>query len=264
MGICDSSGVIYDFAGPFYISRDNMAFGLPTRYVQLQPSHVRTHHEEAGNLDVNNFDVAVAKGCAKYSTRMHNICCDNCNSHVAQCLVNMNYRGHSRWSMVQVAALLFFRGKHVSTGRAFWHWAPFFCFFGLLASVQGLAGAAATVLLLWSPLLVLAAVAFALNPVRSLASALRVALATIVAVVYFTIPTLAFCRTDVRTTLSGYFRRCLACAFPSPRARPCAAARALPRASLALAWPGRPWRPVPAPVSRRRRAPLGQASPRAP
>jgi hypothetical protein len=32
-GICDSRGVIHDFAGPFTINVDNMAFGAPTRYI---------------------------------------------------------------------------------------------------------------------------------------------------------------------------------------------------------------------------------------
>lgn len=38
MGIALSSGVIRDFAGPYYVSEDNMAFGKPTKYWQLHPS----------------------------------------------------------------------------------------------------------------------------------------------------------------------------------------------------------------------------------
>ena len=37
MGICTSEGVIRDFAGPYYVSEGNMAFGEPTRYLKLQP-----------------------------------------------------------------------------------------------------------------------------------------------------------------------------------------------------------------------------------
>ena len=33
MGICDSRGVVYDFAGPYYIGIDSMAFSSPTRCV---------------------------------------------------------------------------------------------------------------------------------------------------------------------------------------------------------------------------------------
>ena len=37
MGITDSRGVIYDFAGPYHIGEGCMAFGAPTRYLQLDP-----------------------------------------------------------------------------------------------------------------------------------------------------------------------------------------------------------------------------------
>merc|ERR1719214_248219 len=37
MGVADSQGVIYDFAGPFRIGKEYMAFGSPTRYLQLNP-----------------------------------------------------------------------------------------------------------------------------------------------------------------------------------------------------------------------------------
>ena len=39
-GICTSSGIIRDFAGPYYVSEDNMAFGNPTRYWKLDPARV--------------------------------------------------------------------------------------------------------------------------------------------------------------------------------------------------------------------------------
>ena len=35
VGICNSKGIIYDFASPYYVSIDNMAFGNPTKYVLL-------------------------------------------------------------------------------------------------------------------------------------------------------------------------------------------------------------------------------------
>ena len=38
MGICMSSGVIRDFAGPYYVGEGEMAFGKPTRYLQLTPT----------------------------------------------------------------------------------------------------------------------------------------------------------------------------------------------------------------------------------
>lgn len=40
MGIALSSGIIRDFAGPYYVSEDNMAFGRPTKYWQLSAGKV--------------------------------------------------------------------------------------------------------------------------------------------------------------------------------------------------------------------------------
>ena len=47
IGIADSDGVIHDFAGPYTINRGQMAFGSPTRYLQINPitncSLIRQH-----------------------------------------------------------------------------------------------------------------------------------------------------------------------------------------------------------------------------
>jgi hypothetical protein len=63
MGITNSEGVIFDFAGPYTISRDDMAFGSPTRYLTLSPSATQKA----------DWDTAVGQGCAIYEQRMHNI-----------------------------------------------------------------------------------------------------------------------------------------------------------------------------------------------
>lgn len=31
MGVCDSNGLIYDFAGPYFVNRGALSFGSPTR-----------------------------------------------------------------------------------------------------------------------------------------------------------------------------------------------------------------------------------------
>jgi hypothetical protein len=71
----------YDFAGPYSIGVGRMAFGAPTRYIQLDPS----------KCYFKNWDSCVDQGSEIYKGRMHNICCDNCHSHVAQCLNLMGY-----------------------------------------------------------------------------------------------------------------------------------------------------------------------------
>ena len=45
--------MIRDFAGPYYVSEDNMGFGWPTRYIMLDVSKV-----EGGN---ESWDESVSK-----------------------------------------------------------------------------------------------------------------------------------------------------------------------------------------------------------
>ena len=40
-GICTSVGIIRDFAGPYYVGQNQMAFGKPTRYLKLDPSEAQ-------------------------------------------------------------------------------------------------------------------------------------------------------------------------------------------------------------------------------
>mmetsp|Transcript_21268 Transcript_21268/g.68634 ORF Transcript_21268/g.68634 Transcript_21268/m.68634 type:complete len:194 (+) Transcript_21268:2-583(+) len=114
MGIADSQGVIYDFAGPYTIGVDDMAFGKPTRYLELSPDKVRSPEFGVG---ADGWDRCVAQGSQDYSKRMHNLCCDNCHSHVARCLTYMNYNNSRHWNMFKLGAWLFLFGKFVSPAR---------------------------------------------------------------------------------------------------------------------------------------------------
>lgn len=55
--------VIFDFAGPYTIGRDAFTFGVPTRYLQCSVAPGQAA----------KWDEAVAKGCAVYEKRMHNL-----------------------------------------------------------------------------------------------------------------------------------------------------------------------------------------------
>ncbi|XP_031573908.1 transmembrane protein 222-like [Actinia tenebrosa] len=117
MGICMSSGVIRDFAGPYYVSEDCMAFGRPTRYWRLNPSKVTSA--------TNSWDTSVSTASDEYKHRMHNLCCDNCHSHVAMALNTMGYDGSSSWNMFKLALYMLIFGKFVSFGGALKTWLPF-------------------------------------------------------------------------------------------------------------------------------------------
>lgn len=66
-----------------------MAFGNPTRYIQLDPAKVR--NIPAGMTSVEAWDAAVDEANRTYCKRMHNLFCDNCHSHVCRALQTMEY-----------------------------------------------------------------------------------------------------------------------------------------------------------------------------
>ena len=116
MGIAYSNGVIRDFAGPYYVSEDSMAFGKPTRILRLDPSKVKSGE---------SFDQSISKASEIYSKRMHNICCDNCHSHVARAMNLMQYDNSNDWNMVKLCFMMLFKGRFVSWQRALYTFAPF-------------------------------------------------------------------------------------------------------------------------------------------
>ena len=65
MGICTANGMVRDFAGPYYVSQDDMAFGWPTKYWQLSPHLVSSGH---------HWDDSVKQASDEYMTRMVSIC----------------------------------------------------------------------------------------------------------------------------------------------------------------------------------------------
>lgn len=62
MGIATSTGVIRDFAGPYYVSEDDMAFGRPTKYWQLNYSKAKGGPQ--------GWDSGVGEASDIYKTRM--------------------------------------------------------------------------------------------------------------------------------------------------------------------------------------------------
>ncbi|SPP79780.1 transmembrane protein 222 isoform X1 [Drosophila guanche] len=120
MGICTSIGVIRDFAGAYFVSEDQMAFGNPTRYLRLHPKYAQG--------GTNAWDEAVSKASVLYGTRIHNIFCDNCHSHVATALNNMRYKNSSSWNMIILSMWLFVCGRYTSIWGILKTWLPFAIF----------------------------------------------------------------------------------------------------------------------------------------
>jgi hypothetical protein len=126
-GICDSSGIASDFRGPYYVGDDGrMAFGPPTRYYKVDINRC--------NVTPEQWDTAIQVANELYRGRMHNICCDNCHSHVAYALnqIPISANGIHKWDMIKIAALMFFRGSFLSWSGILQQFLPFSIFITLI------------------------------------------------------------------------------------------------------------------------------------
>uniref|UniRef100_A0A8C5AQ41 Transmembrane protein 222a n=1 Tax=Gadus morhua TaxID=8049 RepID=A0A8C5AQ41_GADMO len=127
MGICTSSGIIRDFAGSYFVSEDNMGFGRPTKYWLLDVDKV------CGS-GASTWDKAVYDASEEYKCRPHNLCCDNCHSHVAMALNLMRYDNSSSWNMVKLCLLCLTHGKYVSCAAFLKTWLPFLMLTGIITT----------------------------------------------------------------------------------------------------------------------------------
>ncbi len=93
-----------------------MAFGPATRYLKMDIGE--------GGCTSERWDEAISEADEIYRGRMHNICCDNCHSHVARALNIMPY-GNTKWDMVKLCFLVFFRARFVSVGSVLYQFVPF-------------------------------------------------------------------------------------------------------------------------------------------
>ncbi|CAB9515995.1 Transmembrane protein 222 [Seminavis robusta] len=121
-GISNSHGVASDFQGPYFIGESQhgrrMAFGAPTRYLKIDIGQLPGGAEK--------WDECVEEANQVYRGRMHNICCDNCHSHVANALNRMPIKAPlGTWGMVQIATLMFFQGRFVSWWGVILQFGPF-------------------------------------------------------------------------------------------------------------------------------------------
>ncbi|GMH39290.1 hypothetical protein BSKO_07188 [Bryopsis sp. KO-2023] len=124
LGICDSDGIILDFAGPYNVGVGHFAFGNPTRYVKLDPNNTPTEMRANKPLD-EWWDENLERAATFYRQRMYGFFTDNCHCFVAKVLNDVRYDGSGRWDMVKLASLAFIRGKYVGMGGFVKTWLPF-------------------------------------------------------------------------------------------------------------------------------------------
>jgi transmembrane protein 222 len=136
-GIADSRGIASDFQGPYYVGdQGRMAFGPPTRALKINVSRDGTIMSCSSSSNSNDsspgcgeerWDEAIQEANQVYRGRMHNICCDNCHSHVCNALNRMPIKAYniSKWNMVNLCFLMFFRARFLSTSAIFVQFGPF-------------------------------------------------------------------------------------------------------------------------------------------
>jgi hypothetical protein len=120
VGIGDSNGCASDFQGPYFVGDDGrMAFGSPTRALKI----------DIGDLPggAERWDEAIEEANNLYRGRMHNLCCDNCHSHVAHTLNLMPAKSPicGRWNMVVVCFYVFFKAKFLNRVGVVLQFGPF-------------------------------------------------------------------------------------------------------------------------------------------
>jgi hypothetical protein len=136
VGICREDGVILDFAGPCFVNVDNFAFGSTAKYLRLNPEkccfppHLSGHtcsdpfrHTDRGTAI--SWDDGVETTMRNYQNKLYNLFTCNCHSFVANALNRMAYRGSIKWNIVNVLALVFFKGQYVSYWALVRTYAPF-------------------------------------------------------------------------------------------------------------------------------------------
>ncbi|XP_030661004.1 transmembrane protein 222 isoform X1 [Nomascus leucogenys] len=107
-------------------------FGLhlcSLRYWKLDPAQVYASGPNA-------WDTAVHDASEEYKHRMHNLCCDNCHSHVALALNLMRYNNSTNWNMVTLCFFCLLYGKYVSVGAFVKTWLPFILLLGIILTVS--------------------------------------------------------------------------------------------------------------------------------
>lgn len=124
VGICREDGAILDFAGSNFVNVDNFAFGAVARYLQLDreqccfPANLAGHtckhgyrHTEFGTAIT--WDDALQSSVRHFEHKSYNLFTCNCHSFVANCLNRLCYDGSMDWNMINVVALVLFKGRWV-------------------------------------------------------------------------------------------------------------------------------------------------------
>lgn len=134
VGICREDGVILDFSGSNLVNVDEFSFGAPARYLQLDrtqccfPPNLAGHTCNLGyrhSESAITWDDALQLSRRNYEHRTYNLFTCNSYSFVANCLNRLSYGGSMDWNMINVAALMLFKGYWINTMSVIRSFLPF-------------------------------------------------------------------------------------------------------------------------------------------
>ncbi|KAL3818958.1 hypothetical protein ACJIZ3_004863 [Penstemon smallii] len=142
VGLSREDATILDFSGSYLVNVDKFAFGPVARYLQLDREQCCFPRNLAGHKCKNRYkhieygtaitwDDAIHSSGRDFEHKSYNLFTCNCHSFVANCLNRLCYKGSMNWNMVNVAALILFKGKWVdgfSVLRSFLPFVVVLCF----------------------------------------------------------------------------------------------------------------------------------------
>ncbi|XP_022929506.1 protein RTE1-HOMOLOG isoform X1 [Cucurbita moschata] len=142
IGIGREDGVILDFAGPNFVCVDNFTFGAVARYLQISSDKCccivtrRSEEDEFRDGEISTWDDALRRSTQEFQHRSYNLLTCNCHSFVANNLNRLGFRTGG-WNVVNLAALIFLKGRWVSKGAVIRTLLPFVVVFSIGLALGG-------------------------------------------------------------------------------------------------------------------------------
>ena len=131
VGICLSSGIILDFAGPYYVAMDTMSFGHPTKYWTLDPTlasfpEVDSSTSAGARSTSADWDKALQACTSLYQLKPYSFWSQNCH-HFVICFLNQVHYKKAEWGIVKIATEMFLKGRFVGIKGLAKTWLPHVC-----------------------------------------------------------------------------------------------------------------------------------------
>lgn len=128
IGVCLSSGIILDFAGPYYVAMDSLSFGNPTKYWMLDPDLATFPEDDLGSSTSSrstsaDWDKCLQACTSLYQLKPYSLLSQNCHNFVGHFLHQVCY-DKKQWSVVNIATALFLKGKFVGAAGFAKTWLP--------------------------------------------------------------------------------------------------------------------------------------------